>query len=142
MDNKDNSDQIMKPISVDPEQLIFENVVQSKTYLKQIQITNNLKFFLNVSLKWSSSDKIDIKPREFRLGSQKSQIIDISWRISKPFGEKSGIKIPIREFVFIKTDNFDQKVIVTIQPEKVGTLPQKYFSNSSCEEDLDANKVP
>ena len=140
MDKNENTDQIMKPISIDPDIILFENVVQSKTYIKQMQITNNLKFFLNISLKWTSSDKIDIKPREFRLGSQKTQTIDIIWRISKPFGEKSGIKMPIREFIFIKSDNFDQKINLVIQPEKVGAIPQKYFSNSSCEDDQEVHQ--
>ena len=69
------------------------------------------------------------------MAPQKSQIVDITLRMNKPFAEKNGVKVPIKEFLFIKSENFDQKLRLTINPEKPGALPGKYFTNSSCDYD-------
>lgn len=90
-----------------------------------------MKFNTNIATKSSSPDKIQIKPREFRLTPLKSQIIEITLRMSKDFGVRSGVKVPIKEFIFIKSENFDQKLNVFINPEKFASLPEKYL-NDSC----------
>jgi len=55
--------------------------------------------------------------------------------MNKPFGEKAGKKIPIKECIFVKSDNFDQKIKVFINPDDTPYLPEKYLSSSSCSQD-------
>jgi hypothetical protein len=131
MEKVDTNDKIMKPISIAPEDITFSDVVQGKTYETQIQLTNNLKFLISISIKCSWSDKLQISPREFKLGSQKSQTVSISLKMNKPFGEKGGKKVPIKEWLFIKSDHFDQKVRILINPENWYQLAEKYLSNLS-----------
>ena len=53
---------------------------------------------------------------ELKVDAGKSQQMEVILRLHKPFGHKMGNKIPIKEFIFVKTDNFDQKIDVLILP--------------------------
>lgn len=140
MDQMDSNDQIMKPISIDPDEVSFNDVVQGKTYTKTIKITNNLKFLVPFKIKCSCKEKIDIKPREIRISPQKSQNIEITLKMGKPFALKAGVKVPIKEFIFIKSENFDHKIKLFINPDNCLPLPIKYLTTSSCENEED-NKI-
>lgn len=61
--------------------------------------------------------------------------------MGKPFSEKAGFKIPIKEFIFIKSDNFDQTVSVFIQPGSAKSIPSKYFTSSSYDYQNDQNTI-
>ena len=94
-------------------------------------ITNNMKLLTPVEIKSTSEDKISINPREIKLSHLQKQRIIVELRMHKPFAEKNGVKVPIKESIFIKSDNFNQTLRVFINPETSSALPGKYLSNSS-----------
>jgi len=92
---------IMKPLSIEPNDIIFENICEGKTYTKDIMITNNMKLLTPVEIKSTSEDKISINPREIKLSHLQKQRIIVELRMHKPFAEKNGVKVPIKESIFI-----------------------------------------
>lgn len=134
MEESKFSNLIIRPIEVDPPEIVFTEVVPSKVFTAKFKLINNLKILVNVSIKTSATDKLDVKPRELKLDSQKAVSVEVTLRLSKPFGERFGTKIPIKEFIFVKTENFDQKIDVLILPYNAKPLPSKYLSNSSLED--------
>ena len=60
-ENKINTS-IMKPIEIDPPEIVFANVDHSKVYRSTFKLTNNYKFLITVKFKTSANDKLDIKP--------------------------------------------------------------------------------
>ena len=139
MENSNSSDQIMKPLMIEPSEMVFPAVTEGKTYTQKLTITNNMKFNTYVELKSGCEEKLTINPREFELGPSKTKVVTVNLRVGKPFGQKNGTKVPIKERLFVKTDHFNQSIGVFVQPDN--GLEGKYFENQKEKEDQDEIQV-
>eukprot|EP00347_Sterkiella_histriomuscorum_P007164 403350016 len=102
-----------KAIKVTPEELTFENIYINQTQIQQLTLRNNLSAPVEINLKSSNPERFDIEPKTKKLVPFETFTLDVIVKVLKPFAQKSNKH---KEQIFIKSDFFDQKVVVILMP--------------------------
>eukprot|EP00831_Metopus_contortus_P013918 TRINITY_DN15694_c0_g1_i3.p1 TRINITY_DN15694_c0_g1~~TRINITY_DN15694_c0_g1_i3.p1 ORF type:complete len:152 (-),score=25.59 TRINITY_DN15694_c0_g1_i3:38-493(-) len=105
-----------KVISILPEELVFQDATQGTSYTKSLTIKNNIGATIEIMMKSSSTERLDVFPKTRSIGPFEAAAFEVKLKLTKAFPKRGRQVQSLKDLIYIKSNYFDMKVPVHILP--------------------------